>query len=98
MRVIGLMSGTSADGIDVVLTVPGSSGGAPEVLAFETNVTKTVDPLAGSYYVENLTNEDWSSSEFYYESRPIQSGPSDEDFHFSPGNPINARAWISASF
>ena len=48
--------------------------------------------------VENLTNEDWSSSEFYYESRPIQNGPSDEDFHFSPGNPINARAWISAYF
>jgi outer membrane receptor protein involved in Fe transport len=48
--------------------------------------------------IESLTNTDWSSSEFYYESRPIQGGPSREDFHFSPGNPINARAWISASF
>lgn len=28
-----------------------------QVIAYETNVTNTVDPLAGSYYVENLTNE-----------------------------------------
>jgi methylmalonyl-CoA mutase N-terminal domain/subunit len=28
-----------------------------QVIAFETNVTQTVDPLAGSYFVENLTNE-----------------------------------------
>jgi methylmalonyl-CoA mutase N-terminal domain/subunit len=27
-----------------------------QVLAYETGITKTVDPLAGSYYVENLTN------------------------------------------
>jgi methylmalonyl-CoA mutase N-terminal domain/subunit len=27
-----------------------------QVLAYETNVTKTIDPLAGSYYVESLTN------------------------------------------
>jgi len=28
-----------------------------QILAAETGVTKTVDPLAGSYYVENLTDE-----------------------------------------
>ena len=28
-----------------------------QVLAFESGVTDTVDPLAGSYYVEHLTNE-----------------------------------------
>lgn len=28
-----------------------------QVLAHETNVTQTVDPLAGSYFVEKLTNE-----------------------------------------
>ncbi len=28
-----------------------------QVLAYETGVTKTIDPLAGSYYVEHLTNE-----------------------------------------
>ncbi|NKB36842.1 MAG: methylmalonyl-CoA mutase [Gammaproteobacteria bacterium] len=28
-----------------------------QVLAYETGVTKTIDPLAGSYYVENLTDQ-----------------------------------------
>ena len=28
-----------------------------QIAAFETNVTMTADPLAGSYYVENLTDE-----------------------------------------
>ncbi len=28
-----------------------------QVLAYETGVTKTIDPLAGSYYVESLTNQ-----------------------------------------
>jgi len=28
-----------------------------QIIAYETNVTNTVDPLAGSYYVEWLTNE-----------------------------------------
>jgi len=28
-----------------------------QVVAYESGVTETVDPLAGSYYIENLTNE-----------------------------------------
>ena len=28
-----------------------------QVIAYETNVCDTVDPLAGSYYIENLTDE-----------------------------------------
>lgn len=28
-----------------------------QITAYETGITKTVDPLAGSYYLENLTNE-----------------------------------------
>ena len=28
-----------------------------QVIAFETNVNQTVDPLAGSYFIESLTNE-----------------------------------------
>lgn len=27
-----------------------------QIIAYETNITKTVDPLAGSYYLENLTD------------------------------------------
>ena len=48
--------------------------------------------------IENLANTLWSSSEFFYESRPTPTGPASEDFHFSPGNPRNVRAWISGYF
>lgn len=67
----------------------------------------TVVDLAGRYRwkflelgvaIENLTDTDWSSSEFYYESRPVQGGGSSDGFHFTPGNPINARAWVRAFF
>ncbi len=78
--------------------------GAPELKLSDY----TVVDLAGRYRwrfleigvaIENLTNTDWSSSEFYYESRPVQGDPSSsEDFHFSPGNPIGARAWVTAHF
>lgn len=29
----------------------------PMIVAYESSVTNVVDPLAGSYYVENLTNQ-----------------------------------------
>lgn len=48
--------------------------------------------------VENLADTQWRSSEFYYESRPIQGGASAEDFHFTPGNPRNVRGWVTARF
>jgi len=48
--------------------------------------------------VENLTDTDWRSSEFFYESRPTSGGLASEDFHFTPGNPLNVRAWLTARF
>ena len=48
--------------------------------------------------VQNITNTEWSSSEFFYESRPTRTGPASEGFHFSPGNPRNVSAWISGYF
>jgi outer membrane receptor protein involved in Fe transport len=48
--------------------------------------------------VENLTDTDWRSSEFFYESRPAPGGAASEDFHFTPGNPLNVRAWLTAHF
>jgi TonB dependent receptor-like, beta-barrel/TonB-dependent Receptor Plug Domain len=50
------------------------------------------------FAVENLTDTNWSSSEFFYTSRPQQGGATSEDFHFSPGNPRNVRAWITGYF
>jgi outer membrane cobalamin receptor len=48
--------------------------------------------------VENITDTNWSSSEFYYESRPDPAGLASEDFHFSPGNPRNFRGWVTGYF
>jgi len=36
-----------------------------QLIAYETGVTETVDPLAGSYYVEHLTNEIEAASRDY---------------------------------
>jgi len=38
-----------------------------QLIAYETGVTDTVDPLAGSYYVENLTNEIEAGARAYLE-------------------------------
>jgi outer membrane receptor protein involved in Fe transport len=48
--------------------------------------------------LENLGGTKWRSSEFYYESRPVQGGAAGEDFHFTPGNPRNVRGWIAGRF
>ncbi|MGQ9604325.1 MAG: acyl-CoA mutase large subunit family protein [bacterium] len=37
-----------------------------QILAFETGVTNTIDPLAGSYYVEYLTNKLEEEAEGYF--------------------------------
>ena len=47
---------------DEVFDIPSEKGhrlalGTCEILAHETNVRKTVDPLGGSYYIEALTNQ-----------------------------------------
>ena len=36
-----------------------------QLLAYESSITDTIDPLAGSYYVENLTNEIETEAEKY---------------------------------
>jgi len=36
-----------------------------QLIAYETGVTDTVDPLAGSYYLENLTNEIYARAAVY---------------------------------
>ena len=36
-----------------------------QLIAYETGVTDTVDPLAGSYYLENLTNEIYERAAAY---------------------------------
>ena len=38
----------------------------PQVLAYETGVPNTIDPLAGSYFVEDLTNKMEQQAEDYF--------------------------------
>jgi methylmalonyl-CoA mutase N-terminal domain/subunit len=50
------------NGYDEALALPTAEAATlalrtQQILAFESGVTSTVDPLAGSYYVESLTNE-----------------------------------------
>ncbi len=61
----GVLGGTNSlhtDAYDEALALPSEEAATialrtQQVIAFETGVTSTVDPLAGSYYLENLTDE-----------------------------------------
>ena len=61
----GVLGGAQAihvAGYDEALSIPSIESvnlslRTQQVIAYESGVTKTVDPLAGSYYVESLTNE-----------------------------------------
>ncbi|HEX7039180.1 MAG TPA: methylmalonyl-CoA mutase family protein [Trueperaceae bacterium] len=61
----GVLGGTNSlhtDSFDEALALPTEEAATlalrtQQVIAHETGVTNTVDPLAGSYYVESLTNE-----------------------------------------
>lgn len=59
---LGGAQGTPHPCYDEVYAIPSEKShslalGTLQILAEETNITRTVDPLAGSYYVEYLTNE-----------------------------------------
>ncbi|HEX7004498.1 MAG TPA: methylmalonyl-CoA mutase family protein [Trueperaceae bacterium] len=61
----GVLGGTNSlhtDAYDEALALPSEEAATlalrtQQVIAYETGVASTVDPLAGSYYLENLTNE-----------------------------------------
>ncbi len=61
----GVLGGTNSlhtDAYDEALSVPTEEAATlalrtQQVIAYESGVTNTVDPLAGSYYVESLTDE-----------------------------------------
>jgi len=61
----GVLGGTQSlhtNSMDETLALPSEKAAklalrTQQILAYETNVTQTVDPLAGSYFVEKLTNE-----------------------------------------
>lgn len=61
----GVLGGTNSlhtDAFDEALALPSEDAATialrtQQVVAYETGVTNTVDPLAGSYYLESLTDE-----------------------------------------
>ncbi|MEX2536507.1 MAG: methylmalonyl-CoA mutase family protein [Trueperaceae bacterium] len=71
----GVLGGTNSlhtDAFDEALALPSEEAATlalrtQQVIAFETGVTSTVDPLAGSYYLEKLTNEMERQTLAYFE-------------------------------
>ena len=60
--VLGGAQGTPHPCYDEVFSIPSEKShslalGTLQILAEEINITRTVDPLGGSYYIETLTNE-----------------------------------------
>ncbi len=60
--VLGGTQSLHTNSLDEALALPTESSArlalrTQQVIAYETNVTQTVDPLAGSYFVESLTSE-----------------------------------------
>lgn len=60
--VLGGTQSLHTNGFDEALSLPTETAATialrtQQIIAFESGVTETVDPLAGSYFVENLTNE-----------------------------------------
>lgn len=60
--VLGGTQSLHTNGYDEALSLPTEAAAkialrTQQIIAFESGATSTVDPLAGSYYVENLTNE-----------------------------------------
>ncbi|MBL7716049.1 MAG: methylmalonyl-CoA mutase [Bdellovibrionales bacterium] len=60
--VLGGTQSLHTNSLDEALALPTESSArlalrTQQVIAYESNVTQTVDPLAGSYFVENLTAE-----------------------------------------
>lgn len=60
--VLGGTQSLHTNGYDEALSLPTEEAASialrtQQIIGFESGVTETVDPLAGSYFVENLTNE-----------------------------------------
>lgn len=60
--VLGGTQSLHTNGMDEALALPTEKAArialrTQQILAYESNVADTVDPLAGSYYIESLTNE-----------------------------------------
>lgn len=77
--VLGGTQSLHTNGYDEALSLPTEEAAkialrTQQVIGFESGVTDTVDPLAGSYFVENLTNEVEKAAWAYIEKIDAMGG------------------------
>ncbi|RZJ79086.1 MAG: methylmalonyl-CoA mutase [Flavobacterium sp.] len=77
--VLGGTQSLHTNGYDEALSLPTEAAAkialrTQQVIAFESGVTDTVDPLAGSFFVENLTDEIESAAQAYIEKIDAMGG------------------------
>lgn len=77
--VLGGTQSLHTNGYDEALSLPTEAAAkialrTQQVIAFESGVTDTVDPLAGSYFVENLTDEIEAAAQLYIDKIDAMGG------------------------
>lgn len=77
--VLGGTQSLHTNGYDEALTLPTEAAAkialrTQQVIAFESGVTDTVDPLAGSYFVETLTDEIEAAAQLYIDKIDAMGG------------------------
>ena len=77
--VLGGTQSLHTNGYDEALSLPTEAAAkialrTQQIIAFETGVTDTVDPLAGSYFVEALTNEVEAAAQLYIDRIDAMGG------------------------
>ncbi len=77
--VLGGTNSLHTNSMDEVLSLPTAKAAqialrTQQILAYETGVDSTIDPLAGSYFVEALTDEMEKAAEEYFEALDARGG------------------------
>lgn len=77
--VLGGTQSLHTNGYDEALSLPTEAAAkialrTQQIIAFESGVTDTVDPLAGSYFIETLTDEIETAAQQYIEKIDVMGG------------------------
>ncbi|GAB1463430.1 acyl-CoA mutase large subunit family protein [Pedobacter sp.] len=77
--VLGGTQSLHTNGYDEALSLPTEAAAkialrTQQIIAFESGVTDTVDPLAGSYFIESLTDEVEAAANIYMDKIEVMGG------------------------
>lgn len=77
--VLGGTQSLHTNGYDEALSLPTEAAAkialrTQQIIAFESGVTDTVDPLAGSYFIEELTNQTEAAAQIYIDKIDAMGG------------------------